>query len=495
MTVFGIQTNSHPTTGRWPTIVAAMAILHCLLALSTHGQTGVQLNTPLLNQSSAAPLSAPTMPPETISSPKPTPRFLIAPSIAPSAAPASPALPKQKPEFGTRQVIPKTPSLAGPPFSQQFIPNNNSAAEMPGVPQPINPSGNDSVVLPVPNQSQVPNANGAPMGISGNVETIKERYENGTIRIERQVILDKDGNYVNHGYWKFYLKNGKVAGQAFFVNGAKTGAWSRWVIATEAPALAKKSFQNFKPPFLSTFHYDNDQLSGPWRLTDSGNRTLCEIGLKNGQRDSKATWFHANGTKSIEMQYANGKLHGPFRRWNPQGKIIENREFAEGQEIGKITEFHRPEIKKIEYGILAGEIQLLENDQPWEVIFAIEEKGGPNIKHGPVKSWYSNGQLQLIGNFDHDSQKGDFIWFFQNGQKQDEGRILSNVRQGAWSWWHPNGMKASSGAYLDGAPSGNWQWWQNNGKLSRSKDYGDILPTGGDPAQAGVMQNAGFKNQ
>jgi len=56
-------------------------------------------------------------------------------------------------------------------------------------------------------------------------------------------------------------------------------------------------------------------------------------------------------------------------------------------------------------------------------------------------------------------------------------------------------MKASSGAYLDGAPSGNWQWWQNNGKLSRSKDYGDILPTGGDPAQAGVMQNAGFKNQ
>ncbi|MDB4671673.1 hypothetical protein OAF34_06000 [Pirellulaceae bacterium] len=175
--------------------------------------------------------------------------------------------------------------------------------------------------------------------------------------------------------------------------------------------------------------------------------------------------------------------------------LQENREFAEGQEIGKITEFHRPEIKKIEYGILAGEIQLLENDQPWEVIFAIEEKGGPNIKHGPVKSWYSNGQLQLIGNFDHDSQKGDFIWFFQNGQKQAEGRILSNVRQGAWSWWHPNGMKASSGAYLDGAPSGNWQWWQNNGKLSRSKDYGDILPTGGDPAQAGVMQNAGFKNQ
>ena len=49
-----------------------------------------------------------------------------------------------------------------------------------------------------------------PVEENGAVETFTERYPNGNVKIERQVTLDADGNYVNHGAWKMYNAAGKV---------------------------------------------------------------------------------------------------------------------------------------------------------------------------------------------------------------------------------------------------------------------------------------------
>src|SRR5690349_15541026 len=42
------------------------------------------------------------------------------------------------------------------------------------------------------------------LGVPGEVEIVRERYADGKVRIERQVTLDADGDYVNHGAWKQY---------------------------------------------------------------------------------------------------------------------------------------------------------------------------------------------------------------------------------------------------------------------------------------------------
>jgi hypothetical protein len=37
---------------------------------------------------------------------------------------------------------------------------------------------------------------------SSKVEVIKERYTDGNVKVEREVIRDAEDNYVNHGTWK-----------------------------------------------------------------------------------------------------------------------------------------------------------------------------------------------------------------------------------------------------------------------------------------------------
>lgn len=298
------------------------------------------------------------------------------------------------------------------------------------------------------------------------------------------MVLDSQQNYVNHGYWKFYLPNGRVAAQAYFEHGKKIGAWSRWVTLKENPVLAQAPFNQFKQPFLTTFHYDNDQLQGAWKLTDSANRTVFEIHLRNGKRHSTCTWYLVNGQKFQEIQYDSGLIHGSFRQWNIQKQLVQDRKFDQGREQKTVTEFYRPGVKRLEYGVLAGKIEPVSLDDPWNVKFAIEKKTGTDQKNGPVASWYANGQLQLQGSYEKDQQDGTFVWYYPNGQKKAVGTLEKNLRQGTWVWWHENGMRASTGTYVAGKPAGNWQWWSAAGKLSRTQEFPTVSEQ--------PLQNASF---
>ena len=350
--------------------------------------------------------------------------------------------------------------------------------------------GAPSIGLPSPAQQFMP----PPASTSGG-ETIKERYDNGAVRIERQVIQDEDKNYINHGAWKFYLPNGKVAAQAYFENGKKSGAWSRWLTPKEVPLFKTAPLSQFQAPFLTTFHYVNDSLLGIWKLTDAANRTVFEINLKNGKRDGTCVWYVVNGQKSQEIQYQDGVLHGTFMKWNLRGKLTEKRQFEDGHEIGHITEFHRPNVKKIEYGVLAGKVESLTLDNPWNLEFATEKKIGPDIKHGPVSAWYPNGQVRFTGHFKNDVQDGNFVWYYETGQKQAEGSFANDQRQALWVWWHENGMRASVGKYAQGSPVGNWQWWMANGQLSRSQQFeAETQLSDSVTGPADKMKNASFRN-
>lgn len=320
-------------------------------------------------------------------------------------------------------------------------------------------------------------------------EIVRERYPDGKIRVERQVVLDDDSNYVNHGYWKHFLPDGQIAAEARFQRGIKTGVWFRWISEKETNLFRQPPYNQFRAPFLSRFQYDNDVLQGEWTLTDSANRTVFKINLVDGQRDSACVWYFNNGQKFQEIHYRQGLLHGPYLKWNTQGQLVENRKFVAGQEVGKMTDFHRPGIKKIEIGILAGKVEALSQDNPWTLEFADEKKIGQDIKHGSVTAWYPNGQVQFTGSYEQDIQTGKFTWYYSTGQKQAEGQFADDQRSGEWIWWHENGMRASVGYYTDGVPSGDWQWWLADGKLSRSRSFGETVESND------RMKNASFRER
>lgn len=390
--------------------------------------------------------------------------------FAPQQIPAQQRMAPQQQQTPQRQTPPRYPL-------NQKMPRFN-------VPSPRIPQANS----PNPGTQQLP----AQSRDSNQPEVIRERYENGKLRVERQVIQNQQRDYINHGFWKFYLPNGRVSAQAYFDHGKKSGAWSRWVTPKEVAAFRAPPFNQFKAPFLTTFHYDNDELNGVWKVADSADRKMLEFNLKAGKRHSTCTWYLPNGQKYQEINYRDGLIHGPYMRWNLQGQLVENRKFEQGQEIGHITEFHRPGVKKLEYGVLAGKVEAMTLDDPWNVVFATEEKIAPDIKHGPITAWYPNGQVRFSGHYKHDVQEGEFTWYYATGQKQAEGKLTDGQRAGSWIWWHENGMRASAGQYVAGSPDGDWQWWLASGKLSRAKNFGTISA---DSDDENTMKNASFKNQ
>lgn len=326
-------------------------------------------------------------------------------------------------------------------------------------------------------------------------EIVRERYKNGAIKTERQVILDAKKNYINHGPWRFYLPNGRVSGQAFFDQGKKTGTWSRWFTVAEAPVFRRAPFNQFQAPFLTTFQYEENVLHGVWKISDAAGRLMIEIPLNQGRRDSQCTWLLPNGKKFQEVDYKNGLMHGPFRRWNFQGKLVADRQFAEGREIGQATEFHRPGFKKLEYGVLAGKVEANTLDDPWNLKFSSEKKTETDVRHGPVTAWYPNGQIQFTGAYRSGNQDGKFTWYYQNGQKQAEGFFAANKRHGNWIWWHENGMRASLGGYVKGDPAGDWQWWLADGKRSHTKSFKSADTDDDGNAESDRMKNASFRNK
>src|SRR5262249_9379461 len=74
---------------------------------------------------------------------------------------------------------------------------------------------------------------------SGEPETIRERYDDGKVRIERQVTLDADGNYVNHGEWKMYSHAGDVVAEGHYDMGKRIGTWTRWHGRQDCPELSE----------------------------------------------------------------------------------------------------------------------------------------------------------------------------------------------------------------------------------------------------------------
>src|SRR5690606_4804533 len=57
------------------------------------------------------------------------------------------------------------------------------------------------------------------------VEVIRERYPNRTVKIEREVTQDADGNYVNHGTWKMWDEAGNLVAEGRYFNGQREGIW------------------------------------------------------------------------------------------------------------------------------------------------------------------------------------------------------------------------------------------------------------------------------
>ena len=61
----------------------------------------------------------------------------------------------------------------------------------------------------------------AEVDTSNDVETIRERYSNRAVKIEREVIRDDEDNYVNHGAWRMWDQAGNMFAKGQYEDGKR----------------------------------------------------------------------------------------------------------------------------------------------------------------------------------------------------------------------------------------------------------------------------------
>jgi antitoxin component YwqK of YwqJK toxin-antitoxin module len=80
--------------------------------------------------------------------------------------------------------------------------------------------------------------------------------------------------------------------------------------------------------------------------------------------------------------------------------------------------------------------------------------------HGPYRSWYGNGILGTMENYNHGKRDGKAEYRWGNGKLQASGQYKNGVREGAWIFFEVSGTSPIHVRYRHGKPvSGHEPGW------------------------------------
>jgi uncharacterized protein len=305
----------------------------------------------------------------------------------------------------------------------------------------------------------------------GDAEVIRERFPDGTVRIEREVTQDADGNYINHGKWRMWDARGNLVGEGRYRDHQRHGVWNRWFASGEVELLRQQPYNAFAGPFVSQATFINGNLHGKWTIYDSKLRKISEWEFVDGRRHGKSNWWFATGRKMREVDYRDGVIHGELLEWNQEGKLMLKENYDEGRKLAAKTTTHTSGQKRTEGMFLFARLVVESQDDWWNLKPATFTRQGQDQRHGLWTAWYPNGQKLLEGEYRHDTAVGKFTWWHANGQKAVHGSYEQGLQHGRWVWWHENGQKASEGQFEQGSRNGPWVWWNNDGKVSRKAHF------------------------
>lgn len=314
------------------------------------------------------------------------------------------------------------------------------------------------------------------------VEVIRERYPDGKVKIERQVTLDADGNYVNHGPWKLYSPTEIIVAEGQYDMGQRVGSWTRWLGKNDSKVFGESPFNRFKAPYASQASFTNGVMDGDWHVVDADNKKMLQVSLTEGKRNGLTITYLPNGKTFRQASYENGVPVGDVLEADAKtGELKRVATYVDGRRI--ITKTARYENrnrnrarkgedpKKSEEMFLAATTVEKTPDNFWNLTLAEYQQQGQDLHHGPSKMWFENGKLQVEGFYQQGKRAGTFTFWYETGQIAATGEFADDKPNDVWIWWHQNGQKAAVGKYRAGALVDDWRWWNDNGKLAQERTY------------------------
>lgn len=279
-------------------------------------------------------------------------------------------------------------------------------------------------------------------------KVIQERYPNGGLRSECEVTVDAGGNVVNDGAWRKWNLAGKLIADGHYENGKRSGDWVRSFNRNEADTLFSAPFDQFESPFVSRGTFVDGQMDGEWTIADARGRTCCRVTLKNGERNGPATLWLPNGCVFREANFSNGLPSGELRELGPDGNLLTIATYVDGRQVvNNVTYFPESVDKRIESTCQTAVVTLRTPDDYVRLRFAQYAVSRKFARHGAWRSWYSNGQLQCVGNYENDRETGMFTWWHANGAPAVTGHVVDGQPNGVWIWWYADGQRAAKAQF------------------------------------------------
>jgi antitoxin component YwqK of YwqJK toxin-antitoxin module len=321
-------------------------------------------------------------------------------------------------------------------------------------------------------------------------ETVVERYPNGRPKVERQVIQDSAGNYVNHGTYTQYDLDGQAIKTGEYRNGKQVGKWTQRFAKDEGYLFSSGQDKDFVGPFTTEATFDDGQLHGAWTIKDHNGQSIIEWNFDHGVRNGVSTWWYSSGEKRLEAPYKNGTLNGEMVETARDGKILSRATYIDGRYLAKTTEWYAPGQKHFEGDVLRAQTTP-EPTYDWWTLSAKQAgpvAATPDQKHGVWTVWYRNGNKKIEGQYDHGVLTAKCAWWYENGQQQAEGEYTNGLKTGTWTTWHTNGLKESEGQYKDGNLVSKFLRWSADGKLAEIHDFNTLKPQEAPQPQINVGQ-------
>lgn len=313
----------------------------------------------------------------------------------------------------------------------------------------------------------------APQGVGrpeSTSETVYQRDAEGRIRVQREVRLNAHGDYVNHGVWRAWDAQGRLAGQGRYAWGKPSGQWTRWA-SPETPAEA---FAGFTGPFLSQATYRDGKLEGVWSIFDADGRLVSEVHFQNGSRHGLATQWTPSGEIARRGRFEQGLPVGPLEVRDNGGGLLTVAQYETGREVIERAEQYDDNRPQTRETWLGGLQRLVEADDPWRLRLARFEPSGDELRHGLREAWWPNGQPKLRIEYRLGKAVGEARWWHENGQLALSGSYAEGLADGQWGWWRENGMRAAACCYRRGAAVGEWSLWAADGRRQPAAAVGRL---------------------
>lgn len=302
-------------------------------------------------------------------------------------------------------------------------------------------------------------------------ERITQRFPSGNIAIERWVIESENGDFVNSGPYVEYSINGDIVVAGKYHLGSREGTWSKQLDAKNVQPLAGKLDNGFKAPFTSKAHFERGKLTGDWTCSDANGSLIFLWSFVDGKRHGESLWFNSKGEIIQSIPYENDLAHGlakfNFQKETPandvrfeRGRMLKDeRDFFPAGKNGKQI------IKSQQSYLVSTSVNLAGHDWGASQVQYQAFDADDNVPHGPLVTFFSNGQRESEGQYEYGKRTGTFVWWYSNGQRKTVGEYANDKEQAEWSWWHPNGIRQARGLFNDGNRVAEWSTWNSDGKL------------------------------